>query len=101
MADSVVLHVESGVAAVELGTKSTCNLTSIQHPFTLHGRVVISKLLKSGSAFVGQTVTIGGWVKTGRSADKVNQCKLSVVTSLSTKYSLNYSIFYWLFKFKF
>eukprot|EP00040_Diaphanoeca_grandis_P002102 m.20535 g.20535 ORF g.20535 m.20535 type:complete len:630 (+) comp12982_c0_seq1:97-1986(+) len=40
--------------------------TSMQHPFTMHDRVVLKNLLASGKASVGKTVVAGGWVKTGR-----------------------------------
>eukprot|EP00048_Salpingoeca_helianthica_P014332 m.221164 g.221164 ORF g.221164 m.221164 type:complete len:567 (-) comp15733_c0_seq1:36-1736(-) len=54
----------------EAQAAGSLSLADIQHPFTIGERVVIDKLLKSGTAFVGQTVVAGGWVKTGRTADK-------------------------------
>jgi asparaginyl-tRNA synthetase len=64
--------VQAPLPAAEVPSKAAASveLSTVQHPFTIGGRVVISKLLKSGVSLVGQTVTVGGWVKTGRSADK-------------------------------
>lgn len=42
----------------------------ICHPYAMHNRVVISKLLAQGKAALGQQVTVGGWVKTGRQQGK-------------------------------
>ena len=46
------------------------SISSVQHPYTISGRAVISKLLKEGLSLIGQEVVVGGWVKTGRMADK-------------------------------
>ena len=42
---------------------------TLRHPFSMHGRVVLKKLLGAGPAAVGSTVVVGGWVRTGRSAE--------------------------------
>jgi asparaginyl-tRNA synthetase len=60
-ADSVVAK------AAEL---SVADVSSIQHAFSVAGRVVIQKLLQGGRAFIGQSVVVGGWVKTGRDGEK-------------------------------
>ena len=60
-ADSVVAK------AAEL---SVADVSSIQHAFSVAGRVVIQKLLHGGRAFIGQSVVVGGWVKTGRDGEK-------------------------------
>eukprot|EP00039_Didymoeca_costata_P018404 m.333317 g.333317 ORF g.333317 m.333317 type:complete len:619 (+) comp17117_c0_seq1:128-1984(+) len=43
---------------------------SMEHPFTMHNRVVVKKLLARGDKCVGETVTVGGWVRTGRLQEK-------------------------------
>eukprot|EP00730_Choanoeca_flexa_P002786 TRINITY_DN11174_c0_g1_i3.p1 TRINITY_DN11174_c0_g1~~TRINITY_DN11174_c0_g1_i3.p1 ORF type:complete len:621 (+),score=216.29 TRINITY_DN11174_c0_g1_i3:163-1863(+) len=53
-------------ASASAAVSDQTSLASIQHPFSMHGRVVIKKLLDAPKGFVGQEVTIGGWVKTGR-----------------------------------
>lgn len=41
---------------------------TLRQPFAMHERCVIKKLLLAGSSMVGQTVVVGGWVRTGRLA---------------------------------
>eukprot|EP00045_Choanoeca_perplexa_P007712 m.70897 g.70897 ORF g.70897 m.70897 type:complete len:624 (-) comp14182_c0_seq1:72-1943(-) len=67
------LDVDDSLAAAAAGLElapqplvGDATVESIQHPFSMHGRVVIKKLLATPKAFVGQEVTIGGWVKTAR-----------------------------------
>jgi len=43
---------------------------SLKHPFSMHGRVVLKKLLEAGTAAAGTEQVVGGWVRTGRKAQK-------------------------------
>jgi asparaginyl-tRNA synthetase len=42
----------------------------LEHPFTMHNRVVLKKLRAAGKSVAGQSVVVGGWVRTGRKAEK-------------------------------
>jgi hypothetical protein len=54
-------EVMSGLASASLSSPST-----LEHPYSMHGRVVIAKVLAMGRQAVGKQVVAGGWVKTGR-----------------------------------
>lgn len=45
-------------------------IDAVRQPYSMHGQVVIAKLLASGRALVGQEIVAGGWVKTGRQQGK-------------------------------
>ena len=51
------------------GAASRVTVTGLQHPFSMHGRVVVKKLLEAGAASVGESVVVGGWVRAGRTAE--------------------------------
>eukprot|EP00035_Acanthoeca_spectabilis_P034859 m.31218 g.31218 ORF g.31218 m.31218 type:complete len:607 (+) comp6913_c0_seq1:110-1930(+) len=52
------------------GAEAPDAVSSVQHPFSIKGRVVVKRLLEAGKAMIGQEVVVGGWVKTGRKQGK-------------------------------
>jgi asparaginyl-tRNA synthetase len=48
------------------GDGFTASTTGLEHPYTMHGRVVCKKLIAAGKAAIGEKIVVGGWVRTGR-----------------------------------
>ena len=55
-------------AAAAAAAAAPVSLESLQQPYGLSGRLVVKKFLEAGRSLVGQTVVVGGWVRSGRTA---------------------------------
>lgn len=58
------------VCSAPLSAVVPVDATTVQHPYSMNGRVPVKTVLNLGLSLVGQTVVIGGWVKTGREQGK-------------------------------
>lgn len=86
-------EVMSSVAAVSVSDASS----TLQHPYSMHGRVVIAKVLALGREAVGKEVVAGGWVKTGRVQVRLQKacekgCSLAAISPLFVDFHRTFSL---------
>lgn len=93
--DAVMEGVESVSVSTPLPTKTTSSSSvppplsptlatstspsqPLEHPYSMHGRVVLSRVLALGREAIGREIVAGGWVKTGRVQGKGAFCFLEL-----------------------